>query len=48
MRYGVIGYPTLVFVDQNGGIYTRHIGVWSRPEIEAALDRIREESAHSG
>lgn len=48
MRYGIIGYPTLVFVDPSGGIYTRHIGVWSRPEIEAALDRIREESTHNG
>lgn len=48
MRYGIIGYPTLVFVDPSGGIYTRHIGVWSRPEIEAALDRIREASTHNG
>jgi thiol-disulfide isomerase/thioredoxin len=41
MRYGVIGFPTLVIIDPNGGIYTRHMGVWSRPEIESILDQIR-------
>jgi thiol-disulfide isomerase/thioredoxin len=48
MRYGVIGYPTLVFIDPAGGIHTRHIGVWSRPEIELALDQIRLDSAGGG
>jgi thiol-disulfide isomerase/thioredoxin len=41
MRYGVLGFPTLVIIDPNGGIYTRHTGVWSRPEIESVLDQIR-------
>jgi len=41
MRYGVLGFPTLVIIDPDGGIYTRHIGVWSRPEIESVLDQIR-------
>jgi peroxiredoxin len=41
MRYGVFGFPTLVVIDQSGGIYTRHTGVWSRPEIERVLDQIR-------
>jgi cytochrome c biogenesis protein CcmG/thiol:disulfide interchange protein DsbE len=41
MRYGVIGFPTLVIIDPDGGIYTRHTGVWSRPEIESVLDQIR-------
>jgi cytochrome c biogenesis protein CcmG/thiol:disulfide interchange protein DsbE len=41
MRYGVIGFPTLVVIDPSGGIHTRHTGVWSRPEIESVLDQIR-------
>ncbi len=41
MRYGVIGFPTLVIIDQNGGIHTRHIGVLSRPEIKSILDSLR-------
>ena len=41
MRYGVIGFPTLVIIDSAGGIHTRHVGVWSRQEIELVLDRIR-------
>lgn len=41
MRYGVIGFPTLVIIDQNGGIHTRHTGVLSRPEIESILDSLR-------
>jgi peroxiredoxin len=48
MRYGVIGFPTLVIVDPDGGIFTRHMGVWSRPEIEEVLDAVRaERSAES-
>ncbi len=41
MRYGVIGFPSLVIVDSTGGIHTRHTGVWSRPEIESVLDEVR-------
>ena len=44
MRYGVIGFPTLVIIDPSGGIHTRHTGVWSRPEIESVLDEIRAET----
>lgn len=48
MRYGVIGFPSLVIVDPNGGIYTRHTGVWSRPEIESVLDEIRHQPPAEG
>jgi len=48
MRYGVIGFPTLVIVDPNGGIHTRHMGVLSRPELDEILDRIRDESRAAG
>ena len=48
MRYGVLGFPTLILIDPTGGIHTRHMGVWSRPEIEDALDRIRRESSARG
>ena len=41
MRFGVIGFPTLLIIDPLGGIHTRHTGVLSRPEIEAVLDEIR-------
>lgn len=44
MRYGVIGYPTLVLIDPTGGIHTRHIGVLSRPEIDSILDEIRRDT----
>ena len=44
MRYGVFGFPTLVIIDPGGWIYTRHTGVWSRPEIESVLDQIRLDS----
>lgn len=44
MRYGVIGFPTLLIIDPAGGIHTRHMGVWSRSEIESILDQIRLES----
>jgi thiol-disulfide isomerase/thioredoxin len=47
MRYGVIGFPTLVIIDPDGGIHTRHTGVWSRPEIESVLDQIRLDSPAS-
>ena len=48
MRYGVIGFPTLVFVDATGAIHQRHTGVWSGPEIETALDAIRSEMSSDG
>ncbi len=41
MRYGVIGFPTLLVIDPNGGIHTQHVGVLSRPELEEILDEIR-------
>jgi thiol-disulfide isomerase/thioredoxin len=41
MRFGVIGFPTLLIIDPLGGIHTRHTGVLSRPEIESILDEIR-------
>lgn len=41
MRFGVIGFPTLVIVDPAGGVHTRHTGVLSRPEIESILEEIR-------
>jgi thiol-disulfide isomerase/thioredoxin len=47
MRYGVIGFPTLVIIDPNGVIHTRHTGVWSRPEIESVLGQIRVDSLAS-
>lgn len=47
MRYGVIGFPTLVIIDPSGGIHTRHTGVWSRPEIESVLNEIRLDSPTS-
>jgi len=48
MRYGVFGFPTLVIIDPSGAVRTRHTGVWSRPEIEAALDEIRSKSPKEG
>jgi peroxiredoxin len=46
MRYGVIGYPTLIVIDPQGRIYERHTGVWSRPEIEQVVAAIpRQEAA---
>ena len=41
MRYGVIGFPTLLIIDPDGGIHTQHVGVLSRPELEEILDEIR-------
>jgi thiol-disulfide isomerase/thioredoxin len=42
MRYGVFGFPTLVIIDQSGGIHTRHMGVLSGPELQAVIDEIRD------
>lgn len=41
MKFGVIGFPTLLILDPTGGIHTRHTGVLSRPEIESILEEIR-------
>jgi thiol-disulfide isomerase/thioredoxin len=48
MRYGVFGFPTLVVIDHNGGIFTRHTGVWSRSEIEDVLGEVRPEAQSDG
>ncbi|MEZ4279356.1 MAG: TlpA disulfide reductase family protein [Myxococcota bacterium] len=41
MRYGVLGFPSLVLVDREGRIQARHTGVWRRDEIDAHLEAIR-------
>ena len=45
MQFGVIGFPTLLILDKDGGIHTRHTGVLGRPEIESILDEIRSSPA---
>ena len=45
MRYGVLGYPTLMLIDPEGRIAVRHTGVWSRPEIEDVIAEMRREPA---
>jgi thiol-disulfide isomerase/thioredoxin len=44
MQFGVFGFPTLLIVDKDGRIHTRHTGVLGRPEIEAILEEIRSSS----
>jgi cytochrome c biogenesis protein CcmG, thiol:disulfide interchange protein DsbE len=44
LDYGVLGFPTLVVIDPDGGIHTRHVGVLSRPELEEILDEIARET----
>lgn len=41
MRFGILGFPSLVVIDAAGRIRARHTGVWSRDEIEAQLEAIR-------
>ena len=48
MRYGAIGFPTLVVIDPQGGIHTRHTGVLSRPELDEILESIRLETPAEG
>jgi thiol-disulfide isomerase/thioredoxin len=48
MRFGVVGFPTLLVIDPDGGIHTQHIGVLSRPELEEILDEIRSEQSAKG
>ena len=42
MRYGVLGFPSLILIDPEGRIHARHTGVWSQQEIEERLKSIRE------
>ncbi len=48
LEYGVIGFPTLVVIDPEGGIHTRHTGVLSRPELEEILEEIAREPRIGG
>ena len=41
MDFGVIGFPSLIILDREGRIFTRHTGVWSRPEIDEVLEQVR-------
>mgnify|MGYP006151076857 CR=1 FL=1 len=43
VEYGVLGFPTLVVIDPEGRIHTRHVGVLSRPELEDILEEIARE-----
>ncbi len=45
MRYGLLGFPSLVLIDPEGRILVRHTGVWSREEIEDRLESIRSAAA---
>lgn len=40
MRFGILGFPSLVLIDPQGRIRARHTGVWSRAEIEQRLEAI--------
>jgi cytochrome c biogenesis protein CcmG, thiol:disulfide interchange protein DsbE len=40
LRYGILGFPSLVIVDPEGRIRLRHTGVLRRDEIEAELEAI--------
>lgn len=48
MRFGVIGFPTLLVIDPAGRIHTQHTGVLSRPELEDILEQIRRETPPLG
>ena len=48
MRFGVLGFPTLLVIDPSGGIHTQHVGVLSRPELERILDEIEGEQHDRG
>lgn len=41
MRYGILGFPSLVVIDGAGRIRARHTGVWSREEIDDQLEALR-------
>ena len=42
--FGAIGFPTLVVVDPEGRIHTRHVGVLSRAELDEIVTEIRREA----
>ncbi len=48
MDFGVIGFPSLIIIDPDGRIFTRHTGVWSRPEIEEVLEQVRRAPSSPG
>ena len=48
MRFGVIGFPTVIVIDPDGVIRTQHVGILSRPELEALLDEIAREQVSRG
>lgn len=48
MRYGILGFPSLVLIDPEGRIRARHTGVWSRAEIEERLESIQGAASGEG
>lgn len=40
VHYGILGFPSLVVIDPEGRIRTRHTGVWTRDEIDEQLEAI--------
>lgn len=48
VRYGVLGFPSLVILDPEGRIRLRHTGVLRRDEIEAELEAIEAASSRPG
>ena len=48
MRYGILGFPSLIFIDPEGQIQVRHTGVLSREEIEDQLEAIRKAAPAKG
>ena len=48
MRYGILGFPSLVLIDPEGRIQARHTGVWSREEIEDRLEAIQNAAHDEG
>jgi peroxiredoxin len=45
--FGAIGFPTLVVVDPDGRIHTRHVGVLSRAELDEIVVGIRRDARAS-
>jgi len=39
-RYGAMGFPTLIIVDPDGQIDSRHVGLIERDQLEEALARL--------
>ncbi len=48
MRYGILGFPSLVFIDPEGRIQLRHTGVLSQEEIEDQLEAIQSAAPDKG